>query len=167
MRKVEESEQGISSLSARSASKFAQSGERIWRAGIPWRRPVWWLRSEVRHGGEFVERRLNQNRTGTMDFECLFESGACEGEGCKERALWIRGIGGRLFLNKSESRLRSFVFAHLLREPASIPHQVQDRSRFNTPRFHTHDSLQMASKYEDALFDAHRQMRGFVYTHVP
>jgi len=30
--------------------------------------------------------------------------------------------------------------------------------------FPAHDSLQMMPKYEDVVFDTHRQIRGFVYT---
>jgi hypothetical protein len=31
-------------------------------------------------------------------------------------------------------------------------------------RFHPHDSLHMTPKYESAIFDIHRQIRGLVYT---
>jgi hypothetical protein len=33
-------------------------------------------------------------------------------------------------------------------------------------RFPAHDSLQMTVKYEDVVFDTHRQIRAFVYTSV-
>jgi hypothetical protein len=40
------------------------------------------------------------------------------------------------------------------------------RIRHTGPRFHPHDSLPMTPKYESAIFDIHRQIRGLVYTQL-
>jgi hypothetical protein len=50
------------------------------------------------------------------------------------------------------------------RDPVQGVHRRVVRIRPTVRRFHAHDSLHMAPKYESAIFEIHRQIRGLVYT---
>ena len=165
MRKVEEAEQGISSLAVRSASKFAQNGERICEPGF---RDAGW-----RGGSEISFRRCDESsHKSEPEPHWIHEFLSLPNPGFEKAArqrVHVADSGQQLIVSPSigtESRFFCFN-ATSSRTSASPASNAGWTSLERDPRFHTHGSLQMMPKYEDALFDTHRQIPGFVYTYVP
>ena len=145
LRKVAEAEQRISSLPARSASKFTKKPARTGFIG----RGMAGFRPEP--------DRFRTDRALIFYFDAFSYA--------IPRPPWIKsGVGFRLRMSPS---IKSALIKTGPRSHPFVGHNLFGKNRFplsDHARVPAHDSLQMIPKYEDAHFDTHRQIRGFVYT---